>query len=168
MEYIVGLGLGRVRQGAKMLITPVACGCLIKQRRQPILAGNCRIGLRHWDEETIPLWNCAVDGPNKLCTQSAEVRLSVSGGQHLFTLGLLMIALSPVDVLSLLWSPSTNIEMFHFCQKYHLKDIHKIFKTFHTGLWFELGIWDKYWLNWEFLPFEVFFSCQCDVLLGIT
>ena len=44
-----------------MLIKPVACGCLIKQRRQPILAGNCRIGLRHWGGETIPLWNCAVD-----------------------------------------------------------------------------------------------------------
>ena len=57
----LGLGLGRVRQGAKMLITPVACGCLIKQRCQPILAGNCRIGLRHWGGETIPLWNCAVD-----------------------------------------------------------------------------------------------------------
>ena len=55
------LGLGRVWQGAKMLITPVACGCLIKQRRQPILAGNCRIGLRNWGGETIPLWNCAVD-----------------------------------------------------------------------------------------------------------
>ena len=55
------LGLGRVRQGAKMRITPVARGCLIKQRRLPILAGNCRIGLPHWGEETIPLWNCAVD-----------------------------------------------------------------------------------------------------------
>ena len=44
-----------------MLITPVACGCLIKQRHQQILAGNCRIGLRHRGGETIPLWNCAVD-----------------------------------------------------------------------------------------------------------
>ena len=44
-----------------MLIMPVACGCLIKQRCQPTLAGNCRVGLCHGGGETIPLWNCTVD-----------------------------------------------------------------------------------------------------------
>ena len=71
--------------------------------------------------------------------QSAEVRLAVSGAQPLFTLGLLMFALSLVDFLSLLLSPSTYFKIF-FCQKYHLKDTYKIFKKFHVGLKFEWGL----------------------------
>ena len=64
--------------------------------------------------------------------QSAEMRLAVSGAQPLFTLGLLMFALSLVDFLSLLLSPSIDTKIFfYFCQKYHLKDTYKIFKTFH-------------------------------------
>ena len=58
------------------------------------------------------------------------MRLVVSGGQPLFTLGLRVFALFLVDILSLLWNPSTNIEIFYFCQKYHLKDTHKILKKF--------------------------------------
>ena len=69
-----------------------------------------------------------------------SVRLAVSGAQPPFTLGLRMFALSLVDFLSLLLSPSTNIEIFYFCQKYHLKDKYKIFKKFHVGLKFELGL----------------------------
>ena len=62
------------------------------------------------------------------------MRLAVSGGQPLFTLGLHMFALSLVGILSLLGSPNTNIDIFYFCQKYHLKDTHKIFKKIHVGL----------------------------------
>ena len=72
--------------------------------------------------------------------QSAEVRLAVSGAQTLFTLGLLMFALSLVDFLSLLLSPSTYFKIFYFCQKYHLKDTYKIFKKIHVGLNFEWGL----------------------------
>ena len=56
------------------------------------------------------------------------------------TLGLLMFALSLVDFLSLLLSPSTYFKFFYFCQKYHLKDVYKIFKKFHVGLKFEWGL----------------------------
>ena len=55
------------------------------------------------------------------------MRLAVSGAQPLFTLGLLMFALSLVDFLSLLLSPSTYFKIFYFCQKYNLKDTYKIF-----------------------------------------
>ena len=72
--------------------------------------------------------------------QSAEVGLAVSGAQPLFTLGLLMFALSLVDFLSLLLSPSTYFKIFNFCQKYHLKDTYKIFQRFHVGLKFEWGL----------------------------
>ena len=41
--------------------------------------------------------------------------------------------LSLVDFLSLLLSPSSDIKIFYFCQKYHLKDTYKIFKKFHVG-----------------------------------
>ena len=81
-----------------------------------------------------------IEGPSEICTQSAEVRLAVSGAQPLFTLGLLMFALSLVDFLSLLLSPSTYFKIFYFCQKYHLKDTYKIFKKFHVGLKFEWGL----------------------------
>ena len=57
----------------------------------------------------------------------------MSGAQPLYTLGLLMFALSLVASLSLLLSPSTDIKIFHFCQKYHLKDTYEI-KKFHVGL----------------------------------
>ena len=49
--------------------------------------------------------------------QSAEVQLPVSGAQPQFTLGLLMFALFLVDFLSLLLSPSTDIEIFLFLFK---------------------------------------------------
>ena len=67
------------------------------------------------------------------------MRLAVCGGQPLFTLGLPMFTLSLVDFLSLLWSSSTNIDIFYFCQKYNLKDTNKILKKYHVGLKFE---WD--------------------------
>ena len=81
-----------------------------------------------------------IEGPSEICTQPAEVRLAVSGAQPLFTLGLLMFALSLVDFLSLLLSPSTYFMIFHFCQKYNLKNTYKIFKKFHVGLKFEWGL----------------------------
>ena len=43
------------------------------------------------------------------------MQLALSGAQPLFTLGLLMFALSPVNFLSLVWSPSTDIEILYFC-----------------------------------------------------
>ena len=51
-----------------------------------------------------------IEGPSEICTQSAEVRLAVSGAQPLFTLGL------------------------------HLNYTYKIFKKFHVGLKFEWGL----------------------------
>ena len=109
-----------------------------------------------------------IEGPSEICTQSAEMRLTVSGAQPLFTLGLFMFALSPVDFLTLLLSPSTYFKIFYFCQKYHLKETYKIFKKFHVGLKFEWGLQDQYWLSCERLPVEVVFSCLCDGLLRIT
>ena len=94
--------------------------------------------------------------------------LAVSGAQPLFTLGLLMFALSLVDFLSLLLSPGTYFNIFYFCQKYHLNYTYKIFKKFHVGLKFEWGLQDQYWLSCERLPFEVFFSCLCEGLQGIA
>ena len=81
-----------------------------------------------------------------------------------------MFALSLVDFLSLLLSPSTYFKIFYFCQKYHLKDTYKIFKKFHVGLKFEWSLQAQYWLSssCERLPFEVFFSCLCDGPLGIA
>ena len=82
-----------------------------------------------------------IEGPSEICTQSAEVRMAVSGAQPLFTLGLLMFALSLVDFLSLLLSPSTYFNIFfYFCEKYHLNYTYKIFKKFHVGLKFEWGL----------------------------
>ena len=96
------------------------------------------------------------------------MRLAVSGAQPLFTLGLLMFALSLVDFLSLLLSSSTYFNVIYFCQKYHLNYTYKIFKTFHVSLKFEWGLKDQYWLSCERLPFEVFFSYLCEGLPGIA
>ena len=96
------------------------------------------------------------------------MRLAVSGAQPLFTLGSLMFALSLVDFLSLLLSPSTYFKIFYFCQKNHVKDTYKIFKKFHVGLKFELGLSYQYWLSCERLAFEVFLSCLFDGPLGIA
>ena len=93
------------------------------------------------------------------------MRLAVSGAQPQFTLGLLMFALSLVDFLSLLLNPSTDIKIFYFCQKYHLKDALKSSKNFMLVWNSNVGpILSKLWR----LPFEVFFSCLCDALLGVT
>ena len=79
-----------------------------------------------------------------------------------------MFALSLVDFLSLLLSPSTYLNIFYFRQKYHLNYTYRILKKFHVGLKFEWGLEDQYWLSCERLPFEVFFSCLCEGLPGIA
>ena len=76
-----------------------------------------------------------IGGPSEICTQSAEVRLAVSGGQPPWTLGLPLFVLSLIDFLYLPWSPSTNIDILYFCQKYHLKETHKIIKK---SCWFKI------------------------------
>ena len=88
-------------------------------------------------------------------------------GQTLFTLGLLIFALSLVDFLPLLWNPSTNINIFIFV-KCIIWRAHTKSSKIHVGLKFEWSLQDKYWLSWALLSFEVFFSCLCDVLLGVT
>ena len=81
-----------------------------------------------------------IEDPSEICTQSAKMRLAVSGAQPMLTLGLLMFALSLVDFLSLLLSPSTDIKIFYFCQKYHLKNTYKIFKKIQVGLKLQWGL----------------------------
>ena len=36
--------------------------------------------------------------------------------------------------------PVFTVEIFYFCQKYHLKNTHKIVQKFHVGLKFEWGL----------------------------
>ena len=78
-----------------------------------------------------------IEGPSEICTQSAEVRLAVSGAQPLFTLGLLMFASSLVDFLSLLLSPSTYFKIFLFLSKVTFEGHIQILKKIHVGLKFE-------------------------------
>ena len=98
-----------------------------------------------------------IEGPSEICTQSTEMWLAVSGAQPLFTLGLLMFALSLVDFLSLLLSPSTDFKIFYFCQKYHLKDTYRILKKiscwFKIWMGFVVPILIKFWTSsiWGFL-----------------
>ena len=115
-----------------------------------------------------PLWNILYWGSKWSLHTVWWGAVGCEWGQPLFSLGLLMFGLSQRDFLSLLWSPSTNIEIFSFCQKYHLKNIYRIFKIIQDGLKFEWFLRKKYRLSRELLPFEVFFSCLCDVLLGVT
>ena len=73
-----------------------------------------------------------IEDPGEFRSQSVEVRLAVSGGQPLFTLGLPMFSLSLQYFLSLLWGPSNNIDFFYLCQKCYLKYTNIIFKIFHV------------------------------------
>ena len=66
------------------------------------------------------------------------MRLAVSGGQPLFTLGLRMFALSQVDIMYLLWSPGTNIDIFFIFVKSIISRT-KSLKN-HVGLKFEWGL----------------------------
>ena len=55
--------------------------------------------------------------------------LAVSGGQPLFTLGLLVCFIPlEVDFLSLMWGPVPISIFCYLCHKYHFKDTHKILK----------------------------------------
>ena len=119
-------------------VTFGVCCCGADSSLSPTKSGGLLIALN------LPVWWTpsgiyGIEGPSEICTQSAEVRLAVGGAQPLFTLGLLMFALSLVDFLSLLLSPSTYFNIFYFCQKYHLNYTYKIFKKFHVGLKFEWG-----------------------------
>ena len=46
----------------------------------------------------------------------------------------------------------------------HIQNLQK----FHVGLKFKWGLQDQHWVSCERLPFEVFFSCLCVHLLGVT
>ena len=99
--------------------------------------------------------------------QSAEVGLAVSGAQPLFTLGLLMFALSLVDFLSLLLSPSTYFKIFIFVKSiiwWHIQNLQKISCWFKTWMGFVGPKVIKLWTSfiWGFL------SCLCDGHLGIA
>ena len=67
------------------------------------------------------------------------MRLAVSGAQPLFTLGLLMFALSLTDFLSLLLSPSTDFNIF-FLSKVSFEGHIQNLKKFHVDLKFEWGL----------------------------
>ena len=70
-----------------------------------------------------------IEGPSEICTQSAEVRLAVSGAQPLFILGLLMFALSLVYSRLPVYAVEPQYLLQDFCQKYTLKNTYKIFKN---------------------------------------
>ena len=110
----------------------------------------------------LPVWETpsgiyGIEGPSEICTQSAEVRLAVSGAQPLFTLGLLMFALSLVDFLSLLLSPSTYFNIFLFLSKVlfelHIQNLQKISCGFKIWMGFVGPILIKLWTSsiWGFL-----------------
>ena len=65
-------------------------------------------------------------------------------------------------------APVTTSGFFIFVKSIIWRTLTKSLKKIHVGLKFEWGLWDKYWLSWELLPFEVSFNCLCDVLLGVT
>ena len=60
-------------------------------------------------------------------------------GTTFVSLGFIMFASPSRDFLSLLWSPSINIDDIYFCQKYYLKHTHKILKN-RVGSKFEWGL----------------------------
>ena len=81
-----------------------------------------------------------------------------------------MFALSLVDFLSLLLSPSTYFKIFYFCQKYHLKDTYKIFKKISCGFEIWMGFVGpkliKLWTSsiWGFLKLPLWWTlgnCLC-------
>ena len=83
-----------------------------------------------------------------------------------------MFALSLVDFLSLLLSPSTYFNIFYFCQKYHLNYTYKIFKK--ISCWFKIWmgfvrpILIKLWTSsiWGFLQLPLWRSpgnCLCKL-----
>ena len=85
------------------------------------------------------------------------MRLAVSGAQPLFTLGLLMFALSLVDFMSLLLSPCTDIKIFIFLSKVsfegHLQNLRKISCLSKIWIGFVGPILSKLWTSsiWGFL-----------------
>ena len=95
------------------------------------------------------------------------VRLVVSGGQPLFTLGLPMFALSPAYSLSSPWSPSTNDDCFIYAKNIVWRtqtNSSKIPCRFKTWMGFVAQI-----LNKSKTPFiRGFFHLSLDILLGVT
>ena len=84
------------------------------------------------------------------------MRLAVSGAQPLFTLGLLMFALSLVDFLSLLLNPSTYFKIFYFSKvsfEGHIQNLQKISCWFKIWMEFVGPILIKLWTSsiWGFL-----------------
>ena len=98
------------------------------------------------------------------------MRLVVSGAQPLFTLGFLMFALSPVDFLSLLLSPSTYFNIFLFLSKVsfegHIQNLQKNLCWFKIWMMFVGPILIKLWTSciWGFPSLPLWWTlgdCLC-------
>ena len=147
---------------------------------------QCRAMLRaiaHWDETSIasvipldghslhvnlPVWQtpsviCWIEGPVIFSTQSAEVRLSVSRGQSLFYFCITNVCFIPGILPALAVGFHHQHRFFLFVsQIWRTQKSSKILYKFKT--WMECG---GYWLIWNHISFEVFFSCPLDVLFGV-
>ena len=102
-----------------------------------------------------PQWNMLY----WIWSQSAEVRLAVSGGQPLFTLGLAMFALSLEHLLPLLWGPSSNLDFLFMSKMLFEGHKQKNPCTFKTGMGFVGKILIKLetYFIWGFL--QLLLSC---------
>ena len=86
----------------------------------------------------------------------------------LFTLGLLMFDLSLVDLLSLQWSPRTNIDIFLFLLKVSFEGLIQNLQK-NSG-WFKIwmGFIGPILIKLGTSSIWVFLNCLCDVLFGVT
>ena len=99
------------------------------------------------------------------------MRLAVSGAQPLFTLGLLMFALSLVDFLSLLLSPSIYFKIFLFLSKVsfegHIQNLQKMSCWLKIWMGFVGPTLIKLWTSsiWGFLQLPLLWwtlgNCLC-------
>ena len=104
-----------------------------------------------------PQWNIWYWGSKWNLHRSAEVRLAVSGAQPLFTLGLLMFALSLVDFIVFAVEPQYLLQNFLFLSKVsfelHIQNLQKMSCWFKIWMGFVGPILIKLWTSsiWGFI-----------------
>ena len=115
-----------------------------------------------------PQWNKLDWGSKWICLTVCWSAVDSEWGTTSVYFWITYVCFLPSGLPAFAAEPHYQHRFYLFLSKVSFEENTPNLKKNHVGLKHEWGFKGKYWLNWELLPFEVFFNSLFDVLLGVT